>query len=255
MIESPIPAFSHAMLYQRGLATLIASWEAYAQAAPGAEVRRLPGVIAAIFPSGPERAVYNDALLANGLSASECDAALAMMAGAYAEAGVTQYAAWVQEPDTAMRQELDRRGYTLESSTLAMGMVLSDLRRPPPELDAATLTWGDYLQQFGLPPGLLENGDLSRFHLRVARLEGKAVAATLAFDHDGDCGIYNVETLEHARRRGLGSGLTLLQLHDAVARGCQTASLQATPIAEGVYAALGFRDLGKILEYVPGALG
>jgi len=34
-------------------------------------------------------------------------------------------------------------------------------------------------------------------------------------------------------------------------RGCQTASLQSTPMAERVYAAAGFRDLGRIFEYVP----
>jgi len=30
-----------------------------------------------------------------------------------------------------------------------------------------------------------------------------------------------------------------------------TASLQSTPMAERVYAAIGFRDLGRFLEYVP----
>jgi ribosomal protein S18 acetylase RimI-like enzyme len=85
----------------------------------------------------------------------------------------------------------------------------------------------------------------------IARLDGAAVATALAFDHGGDCGIYNVGTLERARRRGLGSAVTAFHLHDARARGCQTASLQATPMAERLYAAVGFRDLGRILEYVP----
>jgi predicted GNAT family acetyltransferase len=58
-------------------------------------------------------------------------------------------------------------------------------------------------------------------------------------------------TLEHARRRGLGTALTAQHLHDALARGCQTASLQSTPMAERVYAAVGFRDLGRILELRP----
>jgi hypothetical protein len=40
-------------------------------------------------------------------------------------------------------------------------------------------------------------------------------------------------------------------LRDAVDRGCTTASLQSTPMAEGVYAAVGFRDLGRFIEYVP----
>ena len=75
----------------------------------------------------------------------------------------------------------------------------------------------------------------------------------MAFDRDGDCGIYNVGTLPHARRRGLGTALTALHVHDALGRGCRTASLQSTEMAERIYASLGFRDLGRILEYVPKA--
>jgi ribosomal protein S18 acetylase RimI-like enzyme len=111
------------------------------------------------------------------------------------------------------------------------------------------------VSRFGFPTGILAGMDATPFHLQVARLDGEIAVAALAFDHDGDCGIYNVETLEHARRRGLGTAITLLQLHDARARGCQTASLQATPMAERVYASLGFRDLGRILEYVPNPRG
>ena len=73
----------------------------------------------------------------------------------------------------------------------------------------------------------------------------------MAFDHGGDCGIYNTGTLAHARGRGLATALTALHVHDARARGCQTASLQSTEMAERVYAAVGFRDLGRFLEYVP----
>ena len=47
------------------------------------------------------------------------------------------------------------------------------------------------------------------------------------------------------------TALTLSQLHDAQARGCRTASLQSTPEAERLYSRAGFRDLGRILEYVP----
>jgi predicted GNAT family acetyltransferase len=49
--------------------------------------------------------------------------------------------------------------------------------------------------------------------------------------------------------RGLGTALTALLAYDALARGCQTASLQSTPIAERPYAAVGFRALGRFLEY------
>ena len=243
--------FSAAELYRRGAATLVASWEAYARGAPGAAVQRAPGVVAAVFPHEPERCVYNNALLERDLAAAERADALDAMAAAYAAAGVRRFAAWVHENDAAMRVDLERRGYTLDMSTRMMGMALADIRLPRPEIELGSLDWCEYLRLFGLPPGLLAGADLSAFHLLVARLGGEDVAAALAFDHGGDCGIYNVETLEPARRRGLGTALTALQLHDALARGCQTASLQSTPMAERVYAAVGFRDLGRILEYVP----
>jgi predicted GNAT family acetyltransferase len=73
----------------------------------------------------------------------------------------------------------------------------------------------------------------------------------MAFDHDRDCGVFNVYTLEAARRRGLGTALTTRLLLDARGRGCSTASLHSSEIAEGVYAAVGFRDLGRVLEFTP----
>ena len=76
--------------------------------------------------------------------------------------------------------------------------------------------------------------------------------AAVAFDFDGDCGVYNVGTRPKVRRRGLGTAVSALLVHEAAERGCITASLQSTAAAERVYAAVGFRDLGLILEYVPG---
>jgi len=73
----------------------------------------------------------------------------------------------------------------------------------------------------------------------------------MAFDRGSDCGISNVTTLERARRRGMGTALTTVHLHQALARGRQTASLQSTEMAESIYAAVGFRHLGRILEHVP----
>jgi ribosomal protein S18 acetylase RimI-like enzyme len=137
-----------------------------------------------------------------------------------------------------------------------MGMSLSDLRLPRPQLDLAPPDWAGYvryLATFDVPDGLLAGVDPQPFHLLLARVDGATVGTALGFDLDGDCGVYNVSTLEHARRRGIGTALTALLLHDAAARGCRTASLQATPMAERVYAAVGFRDLGRFLEYAPGA--
>jgi ribosomal protein S18 acetylase RimI-like enzyme len=204
-----------------------------------------------VFPSEPERGVYNNALLDRALTGAERTRAVEAMEAAYAAAGVGHFAAWVHEYDPVMRAELEGRGYVLDSSTRAMGMSPDDVRLPRPELELGSIGWCDYLRTFGLPSGLLHDADLTGFHLRVARQNGVPVATALAFDREGDCGIYNVGTLEHARRRGFGTALTAVMVHDAHERGCRTASLQSTEMAERVYAAVGFRDLGRILEYVP----
>jgi GNAT superfamily N-acetyltransferase len=214
-------------------------------------VRRLPGVATAVFPNDPERAVYNNALLERDLTAAERAETIAAMEAAYEAAGVTRFAAWVHESDGAMRSDLAGRGYVLDEMTRAMGMTLDDIPLPRPDLELGPAEWPEHLRLAGMPPGCLGRADLRAFHVLVARFEGANVATAIALDQNGDCGIYNVGTLEPARRRGLATALTAIHLHDARARGCETASVQSTAMAERVYAAAGFRDLGRFLEYVP----
>ncbi len=244
-------AAAETYLYLRGCKTLLASWEAYARGSTHATVQHLPGVAAAVFPHEPERGVYNNALLGQGLGARERTRALDAMQTVYADAGVARYAAWVHESDNAMCAELERRGFTVDTTTRAMGMDLDNILVPRPDIDLGRAHWSDYLRYEGLPADFLAAADHTAIHVLAAREGGEIVAAALAFDHAADCGIYNVGTVEQARRRGLGTAVTVAQLYAAQARGCRTASLQSTPVAERVYSALGFRDLGRIVEYVP----
>lgn len=245
--------WNDADLYRRGTETLLASWEEYARGASGASLWRSPGVAAAVFPNEPERAVYNNAVLQPVLSSPERADAIDAMETAYAAAGVTRFAAWVHESDQATRADLERRGYSLDTWTRAMGMSLGDIRLLRPDIELGPADWSEYLHMLGLPPGFLSGADHAAYHVLVARLRGENVATAMAFDLARDCGIYNVTTSERARRRGLGTALTAIHLHDALARGCETASLQSTEMAERIYVAAGFRDLGRILEYVPPA--
>lgn len=240
-----------AELYRRGAKTLLTSWEHYARGAPGARVRRFPGVASAVFPNEPERGVYNNALLDVGLGGGERDEAISAMEASYAAAGITRFAAWVHESDEAMRSDLVLRGYTIDDTTRAMGMTLDEIRLPPPEVELGAPDWSEHLRLCGLPDGFLGGIDPAAFQVLVGRLCSENVATALALRSGGDCGIYNVGTLEHARRRGLATALTALHLHDARAQGCRTASLQSTAMAESVYTAVGFRDLGRILEFIP----
>ncbi len=249
----PGPADRH--LYDRAVATVLASWEAIARGSSGAAVRRLPGVTAAVFPNEPERSIYNNAVFARGLSPAERNAAVETTEAAYASAGVKGYAAWVHESEADIWSELGDRGFAVVESTRVMGMSLTDL--PPDPGGAAEIVAADwptylaYLHGFGLPEALLSDVDPEAFHVLAARDDGEVVATALAFDHAGDCGIFNTTTQERARRRGLATALTAQHLREAAARCCDTATLQSTPMAERVYASVGFRDLGRFLEYGP----
>jgi ribosomal protein S18 acetylase RimI-like enzyme len=245
-------------LYARGAATLLASWEEYARASDGATVEHLEGVSAAVFPRGPGRGVYNNALLERDLGPRRSARAVDALEAAYRSAGVDSYAAWVHESDDGMRAELAGRGYTIDEVTRAMGLALDDIALPPPAIELVAPSWPEYvafLQADGVPAGLLDDADPGAFHTLAARLGADTVATALAFDHEDDCGVFNVSTVESARRRGLGSALTARLVHDARTRGCRTATLQSTGMAERIYASLGFRDLGRFLEYVPGDAG
>ena len=238
-------------LYSRGAATLLATWEEDARGARRAALERFPGVAAAVFPHEPERTFFNNALFAPGLTSLERQAALDAIEAAYAAAEVDRFAAWVHESDRAMQTNLERRGYRFDTTTRAMGMALADARLEQARIDLAPPDWHEHLRVNELPTDFLAGADPAAYRIALARLDGENVATAIAFQLDGDCGIYNVGTLEHARRHGLASGVTSALLRDALEHGCTTASLQATPMAERIYATLGFRDLGRIFEYVP----
>jgi ribosomal protein S18 acetylase RimI-like enzyme len=232
-------------LYRRSVKTLLTVWQAMADDTPAAALIRGEGFAAAVFPDEPRRSVYNNAVL-------DPEADLDALEDAYAGLGVDRYAAWVREGDEATRTAIEARGYRIEETTRVMGMSLDDVSLPRPQLDLTEPhrdAYADFFRREALDPGLVVAFDA--FRVLIATSDGDPVTSAIAYDHDGDCGIFNVSTLEHARRRGLGTAITALHLHDARERGCATASLQSTPMAERVYAAAGFRDLGRYLELVP----
>ena len=247
-----MPEWSDAELYRRGARTLASSWEAYAAGGRGAAVARLPGVVVAVFPQDPERQILNNALLDRDLNARERANALDAMEVAYAAAGVSGFAAWTHETDRDMGADLRARGYAVSDSTRAMGIDLADASLARPAIELAPPSWPEVLRIVGLAPGFGGPAGPRGLATLVAISDGMPAAAVATFDHDQDCGIYGLGTLPHARRQGLGTTLAALAAHDARARGCRTATLQATPMAEKIYAALGFRDLGLILEYAQG---
>lgn len=238
-------------LYERMLSTLFATWELIAESAEEASVRRSRGAVAAVFPAGPKRLFLNNAVLARGLDRADVGEAVEGVANAYEEAGVERYAVWAHDSEEPAIAELESRGLSFDTSTCAMAMSLDEIAVPPPDIELGPADWDEYLRIIDVPDGTFSDLDPATFHLLVARLDGQNVSAAVAYDHRADCSIFSLATLPNARRQGLGTALTALHLHQARERGCTTASLQSTPEAEGVYRSVGFRDLGRFVEYVP----
>jgi GNAT superfamily N-acetyltransferase len=256
-------------LFERSLATLIESWVYLAAGSPGAEVRRIEGATIATFTHRPDREFLNNAVLER--RPSDLDAALAEIEATYDRHGIERFAVWVHESDAATAAALRDRGYRFDSATRTMAMPLAPVATaavdPPSDGDPSTpgdLSAADDLSALELveaspaefwavegPAGLVPGLDPSGAHFYVARLGGESVAMLMAFDHDGDCGIYMVGTVEAARRHGIATALSAHAVTAARERGCLSASLQATEMAERVYARVGFRDLGRWEEYVP----
>ncbi len=236
-------------LFDRSLATLVESWAYLASGSPGATVEEVDGIVIAAFAAPPEREFLNNAVLPRGRR--RIGAALEGLERVYAERGIERYAIWVHESDEATAAEVAGRGYALDTTTRTMAMPVAALG----EVDSSSLDlFEPGLEEFWRAVGVAGMvPELSRGegHFYVARLDGESVSTLMAFDHEGDCGIYMVGTLPAARRRGIATALSAHAVEEARSRGCATVSLQSTRIAEGVYARVGFRDLGRFREYLP----
>ena len=238
------------LLFERSLATLVQSWAYLASGSPGAEVIESGGAAIATFVHPPDREFLNNAVLERGRP--DLGATLDTIARTYASRRIERYAVWVHETERGAAAELRARGYRYDSSTRTMAMPVGELAEvDTSQLDLTAASLGEFWRIGGVP-GLVPGLSPSGAHFYLARCGGENAATLMAFDHDGDCGIYMVGTVPAARRRGIATALSAHAVSAARERGCTTASLQATPMAVGVYARVGFRDLGRFDEYVPG---
>ncbi len=157
----------------------------------------------------------------------------------------------MHESEATIAGKIEARGYEYDSSTRTMAMPIADFAEVDTSwLDLAEPSLDEFWRIAGVD-GLVPDLDPAGGHFYVARCNGEAAATLMAFDDVGDCGLYMVGTVPAARRRGLATALSAHAVAAARERGCATASLQSTAMAEGVYASIGFRDLGRFDEYVP----
>lgn len=93
-------------------------------------------------------------------------------------------------------------------------------------------------------------GDDASARYYLARLHGEPVATAGLTLAAGVAGIFSVVTIESARRRGIGSAITMAPLLDARARGYCAGVLQASEMGYPVYARIGFTAQFRFHEYL-----
>lgn len=233
-------------------ASLVGAWRAYATCAPQAAMHELPGASAAVFPQGLAREIFNNALLAPRVA--DLDATLSALRRLYTDAGVDQFALWVDGADERALAAGAAAGWRQEETTCAMAMRLSDAQVDVADGDGRIELLAEPAEAMvlnGVGPELLPAWPANG-RAYVARGEdGRALSCALALRLDDDCHVAFVATDPAARRRGHAGRVLERLLADAVADGCTTATLNATAVAESLYARAGFIALGRIVELVP----
>lgn len=77
----------------------------------------------------------------------------------------------------------------------------------------------------------------------LAHLDGRPAGIAMTIVNHGIAGIYWVGSTEEARGRGLGWAMTAAAVNAGFDRGAAVASLQASPMGESLYRAMGFETI------------
>lgn len=103
--------------------------------------------------------------------------------------------------------------------------------------------WFDLYLSLGFDPSL-------PIRHYLGSLNDEVVATSTLFLGAGVAGIYNVSTLEPARRKGIGSAMTTFPLLEARGLGYRAGILNSSEIGFNVYHRVGFQEYCKIYQYV-----
>jgi ribosomal protein S18 acetylase RimI-like enzyme len=224
-----------------------------AGASEGARALERDGVLAAVVPAAPERAVVNGVLYRDpeGL-----EAAYDEVAEAYREIGA-KWTVWVRPGDDETASFLESRGHVLDAQPTAMARDLDRPERPAADALPDWTADGDVSQVGPLNDGAYTFGtdsftralrslpdDAARVY--VARQEGRPAGCLLVLDHEGNSEIQMVAVIPQARGSGIAGKLVGHALADAAERGSETSTLIATPLGYPVYERAGFRALDRV---------
>jgi N-acetylglutamate synthase-like GNAT family acetyltransferase len=241
-------------LLDRVHASMFHWWRLVGAASPGARLLEPPGVVAAVVPAAPERAVVNSALYE---TPEALEAAYDDVAAAYSAIGA-KWTVWVQ-PEGRERavRALEGRGHVLDAEPTAMARTLDDpLDRPPGDALRDWTAQGDLgdigpINDRAYPFGTdsfsrsLTSLPDEAAHVYVARRDGEPVACLMMIDSRGNSEVQMVAVVPEARGAGLARKLLAHALVDAAERGNSTSTLIATKLGYPVYERLGFEPVGS----------
>jgi hypothetical protein len=137
------------------------------------------------------------------------------------------------------------------------GMVLHPVDDEAGVRDFADVN-GQAYATYGLPPETQADlfdrpaavlGDPAA-HVVVARRGPEPLATAMVYESDGVAGVQWVGTVPSARALGLGALVTTWVTNLAFDRGAAWVNLQASPMGEPVYLALGYETIYHYSEYV-----
>ena len=171
---------------------------------------------------------------------------------------------WVAEKFAASLAEVPAR-YGLEpASSLYPGMVLHPIPDAPrlsegvdvvPISEPSLDEFIGVLEESGLraelarrliSPSFAADPDVQLF---VGKLDERPVGTSIAIRSGNASGVYNVGTLPHARRHGVGSAVTWAAVGAGRDWGCDTIVLQSSVMGLSMYADMGFRTVAPYVTF------
>jgi GNAT superfamily N-acetyltransferase len=214
------------------------------------------------YVTGLPTAAFNSVMYAN-LAPERIDAAIAELRALRVTHGVP--IGWLVGPTsrpTDLGAQLQARGlrHTVDLTPMTIPLATLPAVEPVPGLSVERVedqgtyeAWIDAERrgfasdddaEAGLPALRLEMGIGHRFPLHhfLGRLNGAPVATASLLPAGGIAGIYDVSTVPTARRRGIGTAMTVTALQEARALGYEIAFLQPSAMGRPLYERLGFRQ-------------
>ena len=232
---------------------------------PGAVLKRADGVV--LFATGMPVRLFNQVLVEAADASPDAIEDAVALARARGDHYVVNLR--VGEDDRHLALVADLGLVPLSPEPWMPGMALFPLPAerstalpPGHEIRAVTDTMGlrDHAETaaagFGMPVEWLESvmteealGD-PRATIYVGYTDGVPVTTGFGYRTERTIGVYNIATIESARRRGYGAAMTWRIIDDGRAGGCDVAILQASDMGFPVYEKMGFRTVVEYMGYV-----